>query len=274
MTTEDRGGVQPSRLGAGHHRGMDSPPGSGESARPYDPRIEAFEPVSLPRASDETIVALAQVIRSGLFMPGELLPPQRVLAARMQVSLAVLREAMEALRRAGVVSVKRGKSGGVTVRSVAGIPALLASLGRRDPEPLRALLELRRALELTSLPLAATRGDGAAVARLSQLTDALQGLADRPRELLAVDFAFHLTAAQATGNRPLARALGPVLDQLSLELERRPSDQLDARRLAHEQRRLLEAILDKDADQTRQVADRHLATLETSLLGERLGLSS
>lgn len=78
-----------------------------------DARLGAFQAVRPHRASDEVLAMLLDAIRGGLYRPGEHLPTQVELAARLGVSRGVVREAIEVLRRAGIVSVKRGKGGTV-----------------------------------------------------------------------------------------------------------------------------------------------------------------
>ena len=52
---------------------------------------------------------------AGVYPPGSALPPERDLAERMGVSRATLREAIAALRTAGMVQTTRGRGGGTVV---------------------------------------------------------------------------------------------------------------------------------------------------------------
>jgi DNA-binding FadR family transcriptional regulator len=66
-------------------------------------------------AFEITVARLAQAIKLGLVQVGERLPPERDLADQLQVSRVTLREAIRALREAGFLESRRGRSGGTFV---------------------------------------------------------------------------------------------------------------------------------------------------------------
>jgi GntR family transcriptional repressor for pyruvate dehydrogenase complex len=74
-----------------------------------------LRPVREGNAFESTVEHLAMAIRLGVFTEGERLPSERDLAERLKVGRATLREAIGALRQAGLVSTRRGRSGGTVV---------------------------------------------------------------------------------------------------------------------------------------------------------------
>ena len=60
---------------------------------------------------------LATAIRLGVFPAGGFLPTERDLAEKLKVSRATVREAIAALRSAGMVETVRGRGGGTVVTS-------------------------------------------------------------------------------------------------------------------------------------------------------------
>ena len=66
-------------------------------------------------AFEETLSALLRELSLGTYLVGDKLPPERDLALELKVSRATLREALQALRDAGIVSVTRGRYGGTEV---------------------------------------------------------------------------------------------------------------------------------------------------------------
>ena len=108
----------------------------------------------------------------------------------------------------------------------------------------RDLFEVRRLLETEATKLAAGRADGTDLRRL----DAACSEAYRPQDpesisrFLRANTEFHLTVAQASGNRRLVELLAPILDEMErlLHLGLRGSDRSDE--IIHEHRRLIAAL--------------------------------
>src|SRR5947209_17517408 len=74
-----------------------------------------YSPVPVRNAFEVTVERLAQSIRLGVLVDGERLPPERELAETLVVSRVTLREAVGALRSAGLIEVRRGRGGGTFV---------------------------------------------------------------------------------------------------------------------------------------------------------------
>ncbi|WP_424231734.1 FadR/GntR family transcriptional regulator, partial [Actinophytocola sp.] len=74
-----------------------------------------FRPVRTRNAFEETVERLLQAIRLGVAGPGERLPSERELAARLGVSRVTLRDAIRAIADAGYVESRRGRYGGTFV---------------------------------------------------------------------------------------------------------------------------------------------------------------
>ena len=81
-----------------------------------------LRPVRGHHAFESCVEKLATSIRLGIYADGTTLPPERELAERIGVSRATLREAIAALREAGLVTTRRGRGGGEPFRpSVRGL---------------------------------------------------------------------------------------------------------------------------------------------------------
>src|SRR4051812_43106929 len=74
-----------------------------------------LRPVRGHHAFEACVEQLATAIRLGVYPRGTTLPAERDLAERLHVSRATLREAMAALRQAGLVETTRGRGGGTVV---------------------------------------------------------------------------------------------------------------------------------------------------------------
>jgi GntR family transcriptional repressor for pyruvate dehydrogenase complex len=75
-----------------------------------------FAAIAPARAVDEIAAQVRDMIATGKLRPGDRLPAERDLAARLTVSRNTLREALRALENAGIVEMRKGATGGAFVR--------------------------------------------------------------------------------------------------------------------------------------------------------------
>ncbi|SDV01799.1 transcriptional regulator, GntR family [Microlunatus sagamiharensis] len=98
-------------------------------------------------AFEGCVERLATAIRLGVYPYGSTLPPERELAGLLGVSRATVREAIGALRAAGMVRTTRGRGGGTVVDLEPPVPGSEpAAAEARRPELLDALV-FRRVVE-------------------------------------------------------------------------------------------------------------------------------
>jgi GntR family transcriptional repressor for pyruvate dehydrogenase complex len=236
-----------------------------------DRGLSAFQPIRLRKASDEVVAVLVDAIRAGIYRPGDLLPPERDLAARLDVSRVVLRDAIEALRREGILATRRGKTGGTVVESVDNLARVLAGLRGESTSNMLSLLEFRRALELASALLACRRATAEDMARLRRLVEDLEAALDRSHgEILQLDMQFHVMVAEVGRNRLLARALSDTLGEIIVLRSFFPHGFVEVRQSHLNQVELLRALESRELATIRAAVDHHLGALEEIVLGFRL----
>jgi GntR family transcriptional repressor for pyruvate dehydrogenase complex len=111
-------------------------------------------------AFEACVEQLATTIRLGVYPRGSMLPPERELAERLHVSRSTLREAMAALREAGLVETTRGRGGGTVVTLKPRTPSARAAA--RVPDSRRQdwldALDFRRIVEPGAAQMAAAAG--------------------------------------------------------------------------------------------------------------------
>lgn len=250
---------------------MNIPERTTDSAAPLDERhLASFQPIRQRTAADEVVAVLVDAIRGGLYGPGDLLPRERDLAERLEVSRTVVREATNVLRRAEVVTVRRGRAGGVVVASLANLSSVMAQIRGETHATLLSIFEARRSLETPVGLLAAERASKEDFERLEDLVEDLGSLVDQPEEFLARDVQFHIAVAETTGNPLLSRLLRNVMDELLSTLSQFPVGRSDLAQAIDVQRRTLAAIRGGRADEIVAEVDEHLAMLEQNFLGHRL----
>ena len=232
----------------------------------------AFPDLDLPRASDAVMRALIDGIRAGAAPPGSRLPRDQELARRFGVSRPVVREALDPLRRAGIVDVRRGSRGGVFVRSLAIPTELLTGRTVLGLGEITQLLEARRSIETTCALLAAERASVADFTALATLARSLDGARTNPEDFIELDVRFHLRIAAASGNEPLEGFLATVFRDLAVIRVQYPVEYGDMDTAIGYQLDTLAAMETRDPEAVLRSIDRHLAGLEGHFLGREIVL--
>ena len=172
--------------------------------------LRAVETTRLYRQIAGQIVAL---IDSGEFSAGSRLPPERELAGLLGVSRTSVREAIIALEISGRVEVRVGTGIFVTHRAAHKAPAPeAASVGDSGVGPFE-LLAARAVIEGETAALAAKHARKADIVALRETIVRMRDRAEDAAERDAVDRAFHVRIAEATGNGALAHAVAGLWDQ-------------------------------------------------------------
>jgi GntR family transcriptional repressor for pyruvate dehydrogenase complex len=225
-----------------------------------------FPPIDLPRAADAVTRSLIDGIRAGVAPVGELLPRDTELARHFGVSRLVVRDALDRLRRAGLIDVRSGPGGGAVVRSLSIPTGLLTSLDQPGADQIRSLLEARRAIETATAPLAATRADRTELADLAELVESLSASHDDPGSFIELDVRFHLRIAAMAKNEQLERFLGIVFRDLASVRTAYPIGYGSVKTAENYQLHTLEALRSGDPSQASASIDHHLRGLEDHFL--------
>ncbi len=203
------------------------------------------------RASDRAYATLLEQIQSGALAPGTVLGEVEQ-ATRLGVSRTPLREALGRLAADGLVLQQSPR---VTVVSDV------------DIDDIRALFELRRALEETAARLAAVRGDSTAFAELAEdfARSSLRG--DEGRDAYyALIARFDAQVDASVGNDYLTSALRTVRTHLVRvrRLARDIPERLTASVAEH--RLIAAAIAERDADLAAHATHVHLHNALATIL--------
>jgi len=235
-----------------------------------DRGLLAFNPIRVRRASDEVLAVIVDAIRGGLYEPGDALPPERDLAERLEVSRKVLRDAIDTLRKQGIVTVRRGSGGGTVIDSLENLTQVSAGIQGETRADLRSLLEMRRPVECTAALLASRRTSPEQHAVLRRLVDMLPDLIEAPKEFWEIDIRFHFTVAEMSRNRFCSTFLHEIFNHLSVIRQQFPYAHVRHEQAIINQENLLAAIESGDVGRIVNTVTEHLADLEEVLLGQHL----
>ena len=228
---------------------------------------------TLPTGSAVSVVAtrLLDLFTSGSIPPGTRLPPERQLAASLEVGRSAVREALAALEILGIVDVRPGS--GTYLRGTVSelLPQSLSwgvLLGERNTTE---LLELRSGLEIYVARLAADRLSDAQLAALQGHVDAMRASSHDLKSFVKADLAFHHDLASAAENRLLLDLLQVVRSLLRVWVDRAVQDEGHARTALDEHEAVFRALAAHDGDAAASAMAAHMATASARLASAGAG---
>ena len=207
---------------------------------------------------------IAHIVEDDL-QPGSALPSTAMLCEQFATSRPVVREALSALEAVGLVEVHNGRN--AVVKELDGhlIKMFLSRVLHNNQRPLTDMMDVRIPLEIQAARLAAQRATGGDFEVLdglmAQMDDALLDTEGYP----ALDIAFHMAIARATGNGALewfSEALRTELTTVMVEVRRyrEVHDLVGDEQQQH--RRIAEAIRSGDADAAEAAMREHMKSSE------------
>lgn len=179
----------------------------------------AVSQIRAPATYELVIEQIRRALALGRFAPGDKLPPERDLATQLGVSRTSVREAIRTLEGQGVVSVRRGATGGVTVEEGPSLHQLTAAERKKQRQTLEWIVDFRLANECAAARLAAIHHTQADATRIGDLMEQLRAnetldgpddaaaLAKQTTRFAKLDTEFHLAIARASHNPYLIEAV-------------------------------------------------------------------
>jgi DNA-binding FadR family transcriptional regulator len=218
----------------------------------------ALEPLHMRTAAEQVSDRLATALALGEYVPGQRLPPERVLAAMLGVSRKSLREALHALAEQGYVEIRRGRTGGAVVleRWLASSPERVRRTLGVNWQAFEWLLELREMIESLVARTAAARRQPADVERIEAAVVAYEAAADREASR-AADDALHVAIADAAQNPYLAALRREIREQVTLGFRAEPYSAQIRQQAIEQHRALAAAIAAGDTEAAATAAAEH-----------------
>ena len=221
-----------------------------------------IEAVDLVPAHQVVTERLRHAIHLGTYLPGDKLPPERMLAQQLGVSRMTVREAVRVLRAEGYVSSRRGSAGGITVldQDENSMRLRQVLLGRMDE--LDDNFDFRIAVEGAAARLAAQRRTKADLTCLREAYLQL-GRDVQTARFRAADNVFHLAIADAAKNTLMRQAIENVRAMTWVPLDRVISSVFTSAHEHHAQ--ILEAIESSDPDAAERAVVAHIQRAQQDL---------
>lgn len=225
-----------------------------------------FQPIRPKKVSHQIADQIRASILSGDFAPGDKLPPERELVKMFGVSRPSVREALNILESAGMLSTHQG--GGSIVMSLVEVSVAnpLRELIRVEADRAMEVMEIRKCMESWTSFYAAQRALPADVRSLGEVVARMERNLEEKHPSEKLDAHFHVVIARATHNillmhlmQNLFEAMMDFQQSVWRAVHLTPDDH---RLLLEHHRNIFEAIKAQDGGAAREAMVEHLGFAE------------
>jgi len=227
-----------------------------------------IEPIKKSAISEEISSQLLSMIREKQLSPGEKLPPERELAAMLNVSRPSLREALRALAIMNVIEMRQGDGTYITSLEPELLVEHLDFVLSLDDSTFLQLFEARKIVEVGIASLAAQRITDRQIQELEAVQTKSLASSDDYDAFLAVDLELHDIITHAAGNPFLKRFL-TSLSRISLASRKRTVTIPGvSRQAAVDHQAIIAALKDRDPEAASRAMLIHLNNVEKGFLDQ------
>lgn len=238
-----------------------------------DYSAQPFAQVQPRRAVDAIMKQIRDRIQSNELKPGQKLPSERALSEQMGVSRNTVREAIRMLEVSGLVTLKKGATGGafLTDSNTAALSQNIRDGINLNQYDATDLMDVRLVLETYAVEQACLHAKDDEIDELAAIagqSKAAEGSEPSYERRLDLHMDFHRKLATFAHNRVLEVLTEPLLEMTrQFHLKAGPAGGLET----HEIRaRLVQAIRDRNPEAAKEILAEHLKALHGRILAVTL----
>lgn len=219
--------------------------------------------------SPSVLARLRLYIEEGNYRPGDKLPPERVLAAELEVGRPAIREGIKALVILDVLESRRGD--GTYLKSIraltSGWPSLV-EISDNDFNMLE-LLEVRKLIEPRAAALATARASEHELREIVEARAALEHESLTWQEAGRADFALHAAIIRASGNSILNKVHNYLAPLLLKSREITTRSVLDFTRMRADHAAIVDAICRGESAAAEKAMLEHMHAVGLDLISSK-----
>ena len=214
---------------------------------------------------DSTQEKIKQLILAKKYDDNGFLPSEGELCKMLEVSRATMRESVRAMEVRGFVKRIQGKGIQIVNESVKVLTQSMMDMFSVDEISNDELLEVRRIVEVPAAALAAQRAKADDIASLQKCVKYMEECTAIDDEYQNADYDFHVSLVLSTGNKLLV-SLSTAYNACTRQLIKSSLNYgADLERDHHYHRRILEAIVARDAKLAGDLMAVHLQATEKNV---------
>ncbi|WP_163529050.1 FadR/GntR family transcriptional regulator [Halobacillus ihumii] len=227
-------------------------------------------PIRKKRVYHMIVEQIKKCIKRGEVVPGEKMPSERTLAAKLSVSRTSVKEAFSVLESSGIVEIKQGSGVYLLENTIEDIMNKLRALIRGQSANMVELMELRQAVEVDIAYYAAHRRNQQDIVGLEQFYLQLEQAVLANSLAAEEDLAFHMYIARIARNQLLAQVMNMVSDQVLIGLEDSRARSLDipgqSEQILQEHRAIFQSIQEGEPSSASAAMREHLKNVKQRYL--------
>ncbi len=227
-------------------------------------------PIRKKRVYHMIVEQIKECIKRGEVVPGEKMPSERTLAAKLSVSRTSVKEAFSVLESSGIVEIKQGSGVYLLENTIEDIMNKLRALIRGQSANMVELMELRQAVEVDIAYYAAHRRNQQDIVGLEQFYLQLEQAVLANSLAAEEDLAFHMYIARIARNQLLAQVMNMVSDQVLIGLEDSRARSLDipgqSEQILQEHRAIFKSIQEGEPSSASAAMREHLKNVKQRYL--------
>lgn len=229
----------------------------------------AFDaPIVRQRVADIVARRILDLVVAGVLKKGDQLPPERELAASLNVSRPSVREAIRGLAILGVVVTRQGGGAYISELDAEALLGPIQFYLSLEEMNVAELYEARSLIESDVARRAADHMDDAALAAMEAELAAQAGMESDPEAFRVSDYRFHEIIWQGARNAFLKR-IGESLNAVGLDFRKRASETPGVlKQSMRDHRILLDALSARDPDAAAAAAAQHMKNVYDSTIAQ------
>ena len=219
-----------------------------------------FNQVRQGRISDNIVAQIKNAILTGIYKPGDKLPPEKELIRLFNVSRVPLREAMRSLEEMALITTKPGVGGGAFVNqmTIKSVSDSLSNMIRLGNISVRDIWGFRLLIEPNICCMAAQARTDWDLKQMEEMIANLEKAIESRRIPIVTNMDFHQMIARASKN-PLSILIMDTIGEILLDVYKKFNFSLtDHKNILRFHKKIFESIKKKDTQKLGALMKAHL----------------
>jgi DNA-binding FadR family transcriptional regulator len=226
-----------------------------------------FNQVRQGRISDNIVAQIKKAIFTGIYQPGDKLPPEKELKRLFNVSRVPLREALRSLEEMGLITIRPGVSGGAFVAQM-GIKSVsdsLSNMVRLGKITISDIWEFRMLIEPNITRLASERRNDRDIEQMEEMVSIREKAVKSRKTPVVSSIDFHQAITRAAKNPLSILIMDTIGEILTEEFKKFNFSVADHQSIIKYHREILDCLKKRKSQKVGDIIYSHLMDVKKRL---------